>query len=104
MLFFASNTNFPSSAREYKVLERELRASEDGNNLLVSVIEFESTALMLGQVGVRVSLISYPVVSVRKVSGSSCLLDYAFISCVDFLVHLSNTRLLSSSPQQKTFC
>lgn len=32
------------------------------------VIEFESTALMIGHLGVRVSLIAYPVVSVKKVN------------------------------------
>ena len=30
------------------------------------MIEFESTALMIGQLGVRVSLIAYPVVSIKK--------------------------------------
>lgn len=30
------------------------------------VIEFESTALMIGHLGVRVSLIAYPVVSIKK--------------------------------------
>ena len=34
--------------------------------LHVQVIEFESTALMIGQLGVRVSLIAYPVVSIKK--------------------------------------
>ncbi len=34
----------------------------------VQVIEFESTALMIGQLGLRVNLIAYPVVSVKKVS------------------------------------
>ena len=32
------------------------------------MIEFESTALMIGQLGLRVNLIAYPVVSVKKVS------------------------------------
>ena len=32
----------------------------------VQVIEFESTALMIGHLGVRVSLIAYPVVSIKK--------------------------------------
>ena len=31
------------------------------------MIEFESTALMIGQLGLRVNLIAYPVVSVKKV-------------------------------------
>lgn len=33
----------------------------------VQVIEFESTALMIGHLGVRVSLIAYPIVSIKKV-------------------------------------
>lgn len=36
--------------------------------LSLQVIEFESTALMIGQLGLRVNLIAYPVVSIRKVS------------------------------------
>ena len=35
------------------------------------VIEFESTALMIGQLGLRVNLIAYPVVSVKKVEHHS---------------------------------
>ena len=38
----------------------------------VQVIEFESTALMMGQLGLRVNLIAYPVVSVKKVSLAIC--------------------------------
>ncbi len=37
------------------------------------MIEFESTALMIGQLGLRVNLIAYPVVSVKKVSIQSLL-------------------------------
>ena len=33
----------------------------------VQVIEFESNAMMIGHLGLRVSLIAYPVVSVKKV-------------------------------------
>ena len=33
----------------------------------MQLIEFESTAMMLGHLGVRMSLISYPLVSVKKV-------------------------------------
>ncbi|XP_075265445.1 uncharacterized protein LOC142357807 [Convolutriloba macropyga] len=52
---------------EYTVLERELGAHRDPERkMLVTVIEFESTALMIGQLGMRVSLIAYPVVSIRK--------------------------------------
>ena len=39
----------------------------------VQVIEFESTALMIGQLGLRVNLIAYPVVSVKKVKHHSAL-------------------------------
>lgn len=52
---------------EHTVLQRGLGAHRDPEKkLLVTVIEFESTPLVLGHVGVRVSLISYPVVSVKK--------------------------------------
>ncbi|KAK9821469.1 hypothetical protein WJX81_006655 [Elliptochloris bilobata] len=52
---------------EYTVLERELGAHRDpSRKMLVTVIEFESTAMMIGQLGVRVSLIAYPVVSIKK--------------------------------------
>lgn len=33
----------------------------------MQVIEFESNAMMVGHLGLRVSLIAYPVVSVKKV-------------------------------------
>lgn len=52
---------------EYCILERDLGAHLDCHrNMLVTVIEFESTALMIGQLGLRVNLIAYPVVSVKK--------------------------------------
>lgn len=52
---------------EYCILERDLGAHLDSQrNMLVTVIEFESTALMIGQLGLRVNLIAYPVVSVKK--------------------------------------
>ena len=41
--------------------------------IVAQVIEFESTALMIGQLGVRVSLIAYPVVSIKK-ARQSCIL------------------------------
>lgn len=34
---------------------------------MLQVIEFESNAMMVGHLGLRVSLIAYPVVSVKKV-------------------------------------
>lgn len=52
---------------EYTVLERELGAHRDPlRKMLVTVIEFESNAMMVGHLGLRVSLIAYPVVSVKK--------------------------------------
>lgn len=56
---------------EYVVYERALRteasASEDEDTpLLVTVIEFESTAMVIGALGIRVQLVAYPVVSIRK--------------------------------------
>ncbi|KAK9901371.1 hypothetical protein WJX75_008900 [Coccomyxa subellipsoidea] len=54
-------------AWEYTVLERELGAHRDPlRKMLVTVIEFESNAMMVGHLGLRVSLIAYPVVSVKK--------------------------------------
>ena len=41
------------------------------------VIEFESNAMMIGLLGLRVSLIAYPVVSVKKASPSSTACDGA---------------------------
>lgn len=35
------------------------------------MIEFESTAMMIGQLGVRVSLIAYPIISIKKVRRAS---------------------------------
>jgi hypothetical protein len=52
---------------EYTVLERELGAHRDPlRKMLVTVIEFESHAMMIGHLGLRVSLIAYPVVSIKK--------------------------------------
>eukprot|EP00873_Tetraselmis_striata_P038828 jgi/Tetstr1/459092/TSEL_004542.t1 len=52
---------------EYTVLGRELGAHRDPERkMLVTVIEFESTALMIGRLGVTISLIAYPVISVKK--------------------------------------
>ena len=57
---------------EYTVLERELGAHRDPlRKMLVTVIEFESHAMMIGHLGLRVSLIAYPVVSVKKASALS---------------------------------
>ncbi|GLC42327.1 hypothetical protein PLESTB_000659100 [Pleodorina starrii] len=57
---------------EYVVYERKLRTDasqppEDRDTpLLVTVVEFESTALVIGHLGIRVQLVSYPTVSIRK--------------------------------------
>lgn len=52
---------------EYCVYTRELGAHRDPDRkLLVTVIEFESTALMIGHFGIRFSMLAYPVVSVKK--------------------------------------
>ncbi|GLI71033.1 hypothetical protein VaNZ11_016150 [Volvox africanus] len=57
---------------EYVVYERKLRTEasqpdESGETpLLVTVVEFESTALVIGHLGIRVQLVSYPTVSIRK--------------------------------------
>ena len=41
------------------------------------LIEFESTALMVGHLGVRVSLILYPLVSVKKVRAALSVRTHA---------------------------
>ncbi|EFJ39877.1 hypothetical protein VOLCADRAFT_100437 [Volvox carteri f. nagariensis] len=56
---------------EYVVYERKLRTDpthqeDDETPLLVTVVEFESTALVIGHLGIRVLLVSYPTVSIRK--------------------------------------
>lgn len=54
---------------EYTVLKRDLEAGQptDGNrNMLVTAIEFESTALMMGNLGLRMAMISYPVVAISQ--------------------------------------
>jgi hypothetical protein len=60
-----------SICREFVVFERSLRSQTspeaDCGPLLVTVVEFESTALVIGHLGIRVSLVSYPCVSVEKV-------------------------------------
>jgi hypothetical protein len=53
---------------EYVVLHRELGALRDPDrNMFVTVIEFESQAMMIGALGLTVSLISYPLVFIKKV-------------------------------------
>lgn len=44
----------------------------------MQVIEFESNAMTVGHLGLRVSLIAYPVVSVKKV----CLLLEELTHCI----------------------
>ena len=55
---------------EYTVLARDhtavAAAAPGGSPLMVAVIEFESEPLLLGHLGVRVSMVSYPIVSVKK--------------------------------------
>eukprot|EP00798_Chlamydomonas_sp_ICE-L_P010504 gene10504-8470_t len=40
--------------------------TEEERKLLITVIEFESTAVMIGHLAVRLSLVAYPLVSVKK--------------------------------------
>lgn len=52
---------------EYVVSERSLgEQTEPSRQLLVTVIEFESTAMFMDGLGLRMSLVAYPVISVRK--------------------------------------
>lgn len=63
---------------EYTLLERELGAYRDSERrMLVTVIEFESTALMVGHLGLRMSLIAYPLVSLKS----------SFLDTVQQLLH-----------------
>ncbi len=41
--------------------------SPEMKRLFVTVIEFESVAIVLGNLGVRISLVAYPVISIDKV-------------------------------------
>jgi hypothetical protein len=60
---------------EYTVLHRELGAHRDPDrNMFVTVIEFESQAVMIGALGLTVSLISYPLIFVRKVRQAAAAL------------------------------
>lgn len=60
---------------EYTVIRRDLGAIHAtvgggpgaARNLMVTCIEFESAPVLLGHLGVRVSMIAYPIVSVSKV-------------------------------------
>lgn len=52
----------PSTTRDRPIslLSPELK------RLFVTVVEFESVAIVLGNLGVRISLVSYPVISIDK--------------------------------------
>lgn len=54
---------------EYVVEQYELGAmlEPEARKLIVTVIEFESVAVVLGNLGIRVSLVAYPIVCVKKV-------------------------------------
>lgn len=53
---------------EYVILAHELgdAAERPDRTLFVTVIEFESVAVVLGNLGIRISLVAYPVVCVQK--------------------------------------
>ncbi|PNW84244.1 hypothetical protein CHLRE_04g226500v5 [Chlamydomonas reinhardtii] len=57
---------------EFVVYERLLRtdpaqpADAAETPLLVTMIEFESTAMVIGHLGIRVQLVSYPMISIRR--------------------------------------
>ena len=80
---------------EYTLLERELGAYRDSERrMLVTVIEFESTALMVGHLGLRMSLIAYPLVSLKS----------SFLHTVQQLLHSGQdvTGLLEESLPSNT--
>lgn len=58
---------------EYTVYERTLRAADDqpraeaaDRPMLVTIVDFESTAMVIGHLGIRIRLVAYPLVSIRK--------------------------------------
>ncbi|KAG2427403.1 hypothetical protein HXX76_012339 [Chlamydomonas incerta] len=69
---------------EFVVYERLLRtdpaqpADAAETPLLVTMIEFESTAMVIGHLGIRVQLVAYPMVSIRR----------DFLDDVDFRIRM----------------
>lgn len=53
---------------EYVILSHELGSPGEAQErkLFVTVIEFESVAVVLGNLGIRISLVAYPVICVQK--------------------------------------
>lgn len=52
---------------EYTILEREMGLLSDAaRSMLITMIEFESSAIIAGHVGLRMSLIAYPYLCVKK--------------------------------------
>ena len=65
---FRSGSPSQACQADVLLLRRDLGEHVDPDrNMLVTVVEFESTALMAGTLGVRLALVAYPVVSIRKV-------------------------------------
>mmetsp|Transcript_17481 Transcript_17481/g.52549 ORF Transcript_17481/g.52549 Transcript_17481/m.52549 type:complete len:256 (-) Transcript_17481:438-1205(-) len=67
-----ANTEFKLIAKyngwEYVILKHEvgINMEQPDRALFVTVIEFESVAVVLGNLGIRISLVAYPVVCVQK--------------------------------------
>mmetsp|Transcript_12640 Transcript_12640/g.27332 ORF Transcript_12640/g.27332 Transcript_12640/m.27332 type:complete len:213 (+) Transcript_12640:242-880(+) len=53
---------------EYVIFNRELgsQQGQEEKNMLVSEVQFESSAMIVGHVGVRLHLVAYPIISVKK--------------------------------------
>lgn len=52
---------------EYTLLERELGCDGEGDlNMLVTVVEFDTLAPMIGPMGVEVSLVAYPLIALKR--------------------------------------
>lgn len=49
------------------MLERELGCDGEGDlNMLVTVVEFDTLAPMIGPMGVEVSLVAYPLIALKR--------------------------------------
>jgi len=52
---------------EYTLLERALGCDGEGDlNMLVTVVEFDTLAPMIGPMGVEVSLVAYPLIALKR--------------------------------------
>lgn len=69
----------------------------------LQVIEFESTALMIGQLGLRVNLIAYPVISVKKVCSTNHPLHTVAVWCT-LVIYTQRCSWLEFAAKQTSIC